>query len=180
MGRAELRTSDLVCHECGAPLSSAVEASRFRAQLHRTMNTSQPFEHAPLALTLVLRAVDRRLTNSEELKEALRTAFPRLPVRNGGDLKMAKLPARRQLQVLASMGVAVGPHGAGMLLAALFMPRGGVVLEMFRFYRLRCYFQQYGLHAGVKEYIQWCQNEQGVNLGRCSAREASHLGWTRH
>lgn len=69
--------------------------------------------------------VDRRFFNEEQIIAALGKHFPKLRV-----ARLETMTIRDQLQLINDTHILVGMHGAG-LAHALFLPRGGGLLELF-------------------------------------------------
>ena len=168
------------CHTCARAFSNLRDATGFRHALHHIVGLMRPLHIAPPVIAIHSRLDSRRLLNAEQLRRALVAEFA-LPVRIENDL--GKMPMREQVQIISSAGIAISSHGAGTLPLALFMPTGGILVELFRYTRLRCFYEQHGVYAGLAAAIQWCQSEYNgpwvQNGSGCSALEADGTSTAR-
>ncbi|KAJ6263290.1 EGF domain-specific O-linked N-acetylglucosamine transferase [Drechslerella dactyloides] len=105
--------------------SLLVDTVRSRILNRLSISTDRDFSH-PVNVTFIDRRGSRKLTNSRELINTLKKAYPSVHV---NVVDMAPLTLRQQLDIIVRTDVLVGVHGAGHT-HGFFLPSQSSVVEI--------------------------------------------------
>jgi len=102
-------------------------------------------------VTLVVRRSDRKIMNSEELFDTLKSNFS--DVANVRKLYLEDLSHQEQFSLMRETTILIGIHGSG-LTNLIFLPPGSVLLEIFQYGFTRPTYRYVSGLAGVL-YLSW-------------------------